>query len=160
MNRTRTVVALLLAASCFDPLYELGPGRSWTVCCRAGGIDTCECVEGQSCAFQLTACAQNTCVEQGPCGGTGGGSGTGGGAGGGFVIQDAGQVSDAGAGGGSGGGGGGSGGGGQVVQPTTYEPCCTSGAIATCECPDGVCSAPPFLPCAMGACVGSELSCP
>ncbi|MBK7858750.1 MAG: hypothetical protein IPJ65_09035 [Archangiaceae bacterium] len=67
-----------LLASCFDALYEPLPGTSWTVCCRAGSIDTCECLDPDHCTFALTACAQNTCVERGICGGTGGSAGSGG----------------------------------------------------------------------------------
>jgi hypothetical protein len=161
----RPILWGLLVAGCFDPLYELGPDRSWIVCCRSGLIDTCECLDPElMCPQQLTACARDTCVPQGACpGGAGGGSGTAGGsgnAGGTAFAGGSGTAGGATAGGGAAGGGtagGGTAGGGMM---TVYEPCCTNGRVGSCACSPQGCNAPAFRPCAMGTCVAPNLSCP
>jgi hypothetical protein len=189
MKPLRPALFFLVAFGCFDPLYELGPGQSWSVCCVQGSIDTCECFDEASCSFALTACAANRCVTSGTCsGGTGGnagaggsggsgtgGSGTGGGssgtggAGGGFVISDA----------GTGGGDGGTGmdagiepdagtpfdagttqDAGNPITFYTYEPCCSGGRVISCACPNGQCSASAFKSCSMGRCVAVGGTCP
>lgn len=176
---------MVVIASCFDPLYEPGPGEAWTVCCRHGQIDTCSCVDEQHCSFALTACASNTCVESGSClgGGTGGGNGgTGGGAigrdggssaggAGGLGGQDAGGISDAGL---AGMDAGQLADAGQAVDAGTdagqtlpdagpgitgYQPCCVQGHVGSCPC-FGTCQTQFFRSCAMGRCVASSAGCP
>jgi len=180
VNVIRPLLFAFLAVSCFDPLYETGPGRSWVVCCRAGLIDTCECLEpDMMCMQQITACALDRCVSQGACpGGTSGGAGAAGGSGHGGGSATAGGASAGGAAGGAGtaGGAGAAGGagtaggataggataGGATAGGTTspYEPCCTNGRVGSCACSPQGCDAPAFRACAMGTCVAANLSCP
>ena len=174
MKALRSALLAVIAVSCFDPLYELEPGTSWTVCCRSGKVDTCSCADELHCAFQLTACPANTCVEVGSCnGGTGGGVGgsggsggaAGSGTGGGFVTSDAGTSEDAGMGNGDGGlvvdgGGVADAGPPDAGLPITgYEPCCVQNHVASCAC-FGACSGASFTACSRGRCVATGVSCP
>jgi hypothetical protein len=160
------VVGFLLAAGCFDPLYESPEEpKVYVVCCNAQRqVDTCECVAGFKCTPSLIACAGGACVqkEERVCGGgtpqDGGTGGSGGGAGG---SGGSGGSGGAGGSGGGAGGSGGSGGGGSVQVITGYEPCCSVwGYVDTCPCFNGTCSSAEFTPCGNRTCVaGTHVSC-
>ncbi|MDP2270943.1 MAG: hypothetical protein Q8K32_09450 [Archangium sp.] len=110
----------LVAAACFDPLYEEGahltPG--WVLCCPSGVVDTCFCESASSCQPEPVACAGGRCAAvQALCtlhpnqdAGIGGGNGAGGG----------GAGAGGGSGGGAGTGGGAAGGGGGTADSGVY----------------------------------------
>jgi hypothetical protein len=159
------MLALLVLAACFDPLYEDLQTGDTVFCCRnvSGNLGTpysCQrvaqrCVDEPSCALPAFACfAPGTCstvpCEPGFGGGAGGGMGGGGGG-----PEDAGVASDAGVlDAGVPDAGAHDAGAAPDAGPvfTEYEFCCVSGQITTCGCPPSGCGQRPFTACLQGTC--------
>ena len=144
------ILAAATSAACFDPLFEEGLPLvgTWSVCCVAGSIDTCECTLA-TCAFEFRACAASTCVAKATACSVPGGRDAG-------VVTDAGIGPDAGTSADAGvnldAG---------IAPVIEYVACCLGGFVGSCGCTSSPCSAKPFVSCRQGTCVeGAGAVCP